>query len=129
MRKNDYKMTRQQWEVYRERCRISDPRQPPKVSEHTVEDALPELMKKLGLETSLWVETLSRDWQEIVGTGVGKHTRPGRLDGKTLFVFVDSPVWLNELKRYGQKQMLENLRQRFGTARIARLVVQLDPDR
>ena len=43
-------------------------------------------------------------------------------------VFVDGAVWMNELKRYWQKEMLNKLQNRFGAATIKKLVLQPDPD-
>jgi predicted nucleic acid-binding Zn ribbon protein len=122
------RMTRGQWTVYRERCRIAPGPQPPKADDHAIGDALPGVMKQFGLDAHHWVDTLTEEWGKIVGAAVGGHTRPGRLDGSQLTVFVDSSVWLNELKRYGAKQMLGNLQSRFGASRIRNIRLQLDPD-
>jgi len=122
-------LKRGQWEVYCERCRVDRSPQPPTRSEGVaIGESLPDLMKGLGLDSEHWVETLSREWSEIVGSAVAKHTRPGRLDGCQLSVFVDSSVWVNELKRYGAKEMLQNLQARFGAGRIRNIRIQLDPD-
>ena len=122
-------MKRGQWQVHCERCRIDRAPQPPSPpTEGPIGEALPRLMKGLGLDSQHWVETLSQEWDVLVGAGVAKHTRPGRLDGCQLSVFVDSSVWLNELNRYGSKQMLENLQARFGAGRIRNIRIQLDPE-
>jgi predicted nucleic acid-binding Zn ribbon protein len=123
------RMTKGQWQVYRERCRV-DSRQQPSRESHgdALGDALPGLMRKLGLDSEHWIETLTQEWVAIVGNAVGAHTRPGRVDGKHLTVFVDSSVWLNELKRYGAKQMLQNLQSRLGASRIQQIRLQLDPE-
>ena len=122
------RMTRGQWTVHRERCRIGPGPQPPRSDDHAIGDALPGVMKRFGLDEQHWVDTLTAEWKEIVGAAVGTHSRPGRLDGSRLTVFVDSSVWLNELKRYGAKQMLGNLQSRFGASRIRNIRLQLDPD-
>jgi predicted nucleic acid-binding Zn ribbon protein len=125
----NHRMSKGQWAVYRERVRIKDHFQPRQRKDGKVfSDGVSTLMKQMGLDEQHWVETLSKEWQEIVGKGVGKHTRPGRIAGCTLYVFVDSSVWLNELKRYGQKEMLANLQDRFGANRIRSLSIQIDPD-
>ena len=85
-------------------------------------------MKNIGLDSQHWVDTLSQEWSDIVGKAVGLHTRPGRVEGQQLTVFVDSSVWLNELKRYGAKQMLKNLQDKLGAARIRNVRLQLDPE-
>lgn len=123
------RMTKGQWAVYRERCRLTAIRPEPRDNEgEAVGDRVMSLMKKIGLDEQSWIETLSQDWEAIVGKGVGLHTRPGRITGAQLYVFVDSSVWLNELKRYGRNQMLANLQSRFGEKRIRNISFQLDPD-
>jgi hypothetical protein len=123
------RMTKGQWQVYRERCRVASWQQPSrKTSGEKLEEGLPGLMQKLGLDSEHWVETLTQEWGAIVGNAVGTHTRPGRVEGTQLTVFVDSSVWLNELKRYGEKQMLKNLQSRLGVGRIRKIRLQLDPE-
>ena len=85
-------------------------------------------MKKIGLEQPLWEQTLLREWEEIVGPQVAQHARPGRLDRKILCVYIANSVWLMELRRFGEKAMLNNLQQRFGRATIKGVRLQLDPD-
>ena len=85
-------------------------------------------MKQLRLEDRLWEQTLLSEWEELVGTQVAMHARPGRLDRKVLYVFVSHPTWLSELSRFSQKQMLENLQKRFGADKIRSLRLQLDPE-
>jgi hypothetical protein len=125
-----HRMKRGQWEVHCQRCRLNRAPQPPTESDGgAIGESLSGLMKGLGLDSQHWVATLSNEWGDIVGAAVGKHTRPGRLDGSQLCVFVDSSVWLNELKRYGAKQILQNLQSRFGANRIRNIRLQLDPEK
>jgi len=117
------------WELERERCQISSPvpphvdREPARVSE-----VLPGLLRRLGLEDRLWMQILVRDWPAIAGEAVARHARPGRMDQKTLVVFVDSAVWLNELKRYGKTVLLKNVQQAVGEARVKAVELRPDPD-
>ena len=89
---------------------------------------MPKVMKKIGLEQPLWEQTLLREWEEIVGPQVAQHARPGRLDRKILCVYIANSAWLMELRRFGEKAMLNNLQQRFGRATIKGVRLQLDPD-
>jgi len=85
-------------------------------------------MKALGLQNQHWLGALEKEWARVVGQPVAKHTRPGCIEGERLVVFVDSSVWLNELRRYGMDKMLSNLQERFTSARIKSVVLRLDPD-
>jgi len=127
--KPQHRMTKGQWSVHCERCRIErGPRPPVRAEGEALADGLPAVMKRFGLDSQHWVDTLINEWASVVGAAVGMHTRPGRIDGSQLSVFVDSSVWLNELKRYGAKQMLANLQARFGASRIRNIRLQLDPE-
>lgn len=92
-----------------------------------VDAVIPGLMRKIGLESPHWVEKLEGAWPDIVGVAVAKHTRPGRMENAKLTVFVDSSVWLSELSRYGRREILAKLQERFGARRIRNLSLQLDP--
>ncbi|MBN2301224.1 MAG: DUF721 domain-containing protein [Lentisphaerae bacterium] len=92
-----------------------------------VGSAISALMKKLGIEDNLRMRHIEDDWADIVGGAVAQHTRPGKLEGGNLVVFVDSSVWLSELSRYGRDDMLANLRQKFGDRKIKSISLQPDP--
>ena len=121
--------SRGRWRVTRERCRIADVVPPPPFGESTaIGSVIPFLVKGLDLDERQWSELLEPEWESIVGNQVAAHTRPGRLQGSTLVVFVDNSVWLSELQRFGKRRMVENLKQRYGPDRIRAVRFQLDPD-
>jgi len=120
---------RGQWEVQRERLRLEDRRPPDAPREPMpLDTVLPSLLKRLGLEAQHWLTTLNEEWASLVGQGVARHARPGRLESGVLTVYVDSSVWLSELSRYGKEEILTKLRGRFGAKRFKGLRLQLDPD-
>ena len=85
-------------------------------------------MGKLGLENRLWEETLLEEWPSLVGPQVSRHARPGRLERGTLYIYVTHSMWLSELHRNFQPQILDNLQARFKEQPIRKLRFQLDPD-
>ena len=93
-----------------------------------VGETIPDLMRQMGLADRYWEQALIREWDSLVGKQVARHARPGRVQRSTLYVFVSNSSWLNELLRYGQKQMLENLPKRFGSDRIKTIRLQMDPE-
>jgi hypothetical protein len=117
------------WQVEKERFHL-DSYQPAQGVEDAagIGDVVAGIMKSLGLEGMHWLNILEEEWTRLVGDAVAKHSRPGRMEKKTLTVFVDNSVWLNELLRYGRKQMLENLQKRFGKEKIGSIRLVLDPD-
>ncbi len=122
-------VNRGRWQMQRERCHIVD-KTPPAGSSDAVPlgDILARTVHKLGLESPVWIRRLEEEWVALAGGNVAKHARPGRYKTGRLVVFVDSSVWLNELKRYGRAELLTKLQKRFGENRIKTLTLQLDPD-
>jgi len=128
-RRGRSKKGRGKWQVERERHQLDQSR--PDVffkDASPIGEMIPRLMKKIGLEDEQWLETLSMEWARLVGEAVARHTRPGRFKKRELTVFVDSSVWLNELSRYGRKEMLAKLRERFGKGKITSISLKLDPE-
>ena len=93
-----------------------------------VRDAIGTVLTKLDLGEQVWLKNLESDWVELAGRALAKHARPGRYERRRLVVFVDSSAWLSELERYGRKELLEKLQQRFGADKIADLRLQMDPE-
>lgn len=116
------------WSVERERFHIADTVPPAGVSDATpLNEILGRVMQKAGLTEQHWAAVLEDSWTDIVGVELARHTRPGPLKGKELAVYVDSPIWLNELRRMGQRIMLTNLQKQFGASRINAVRLDLDP--
>jgi predicted nucleic acid-binding Zn ribbon protein len=116
------------WTVQKERARLTDPAPPPPAREaRPVGAVLPDVLKTLGLEERHWMAVLQTEWAECVGADVARHTRPGRLQGKTLVVFVDSSAWLSELARFGRDAMLARVRDRVGRGKVNALRLEIDP--
>ena len=116
------------WAVQRERFQLSDSVPPAGLADATpMSDILGRVMRKAGLNEQHWAAVLEEAWTEIVGDELARHTRAGPLNEKTLTVYVDSPIWLNELRRVGQRLMLTNLQKRFGPSKITAVRLDLDP--
>lgn len=121
--------SRGRWQVARERLRLADSRPPPPdPGAKQIGDVLPDLMKRIGLESDHWLTTLAEEWPEVAGAGVAVHSRPGLFADRVLTVYVDSPVWMQELSRGGRGPLLDNLRTRYGAGKIREVRFQLDPD-
>lgn len=116
------------WAVQRERLQVPDRTPPAPYRVFTPEHLLPNVMKKFGMEQSLWEQTVIQDWESLVGQQVAQHARPGRWERGILTVYVKNSVWLSELRRFGEKAMLDNLQKRFGRRKVKGIRLQLDPD-
>jgi predicted nucleic acid-binding Zn ribbon protein len=60
-------------------------------------------------------------WNNLVDPNVATHAQPTGLRNGTLFVTVDSSVWLDEIVRYRRKEILTLLQHSFGRELIARI--------
>ena len=57
----------------------------------------------------------------VVDPNITAHAQPTGLNKGTLFVTVDSSVWLSEIVRYRRKEILDRLQHSFGHDFIARI--------
>jgi predicted nucleic acid-binding Zn ribbon protein len=72
------------------------------------------------------MELLFARWEEVVGAEFSDHLRPQRLEGSTLVVGVDHPVWATRA-RMESERILSRVRQ-LGDRSIERIeVVVLRP--
>jgi hypothetical protein len=53
-------------------------------------------------------------WNELLDPNITAHAQPHNLHKGTLFVDVDSSVWLSEIVRYRRKEILDRLQHSFG---------------
>jgi predicted nucleic acid-binding Zn ribbon protein len=60
-------------------------------------------------------------WNQVLDPQITAHAQPVNLVRGTLFVTVDSSVWLAEIVQYRQREILERLRHSFGPEFIKRL--------
>eukprot|EP00825_Cyclidium_porcatum_P018257 TRINITY_DN20864_c0_g1_i1.p3 TRINITY_DN20864_c0_g1~~TRINITY_DN20864_c0_g1_i1.p3 ORF type:complete len:141 (+),score=10.42 TRINITY_DN20864_c0_g1_i1:32-424(+) len=60
-------------------------------------------------------------WQRLIAPDVAAHAQPSGLRNGTLFVSVDSSVWLDEIVRYRRKEILDRLQHSFGRKLIQKI--------
>lgn len=60
-------------------------------------------------------------WTKLIDPNIVAHARPTGLHKGTLFVSVDTSVWLSEIVRYHRKEILERLQHSFGKGMITRI--------
>jgi hypothetical protein len=69
---------------------------------------LKPLLTRLSLEDKITLSRLRREWSQVFGDPLSRHTGPAEIDKGTLVIAVDTPVWLQQLKFFRQ-EMLEKL--------------------
>ena len=60
-------------------------------------------------------------WGHLLDPAIVAHAQPTGLNKGTLFVTVDSSVWLSEIVRYRRKEILDRLQHSFGRDFISRI--------
>lgn len=87
------------------------------------------VMNRISLFRLDWIDELAKVWPDVAGKAVAAHTRPARLEGPRLIVYVDQHVWMQELQRNGKKPLLANIWKRFGADKVKDILFRLDPGR
>ncbi len=87
----------------------------------TSAEVMPMVMQKLGLKQRQSEAEISQVWEELIDPTVTAHAKPVGIRKGTLFVNVDSNVWLSEIVRYRRHEILKRLQHAFGSEMIARI--------
>lgn len=65
--------------------------------------ALNNVLGGLGLKKALSRQSVIHRWPELVDSVIAKHAKLDRISGDTIFVIVDSAVWMSELNAIRMK--------------------------
>jgi predicted nucleic acid-binding Zn ribbon protein len=86
-----------------------------------VGDVLPRLTKDLHLDQRRAEAEITKVWNSLIDPNIVAHAQPAGIRNGTLFVNVDSSVWLSEIVRYRRKEILNRLQYSFGRDFIQRI--------
>jgi len=78
-------------------------------------ESLEALSARIGAGSAGTLAVVFGQWEAIVGPAVAAHVRPLRLESAALFVGVDHPAWVTQVKHL-TPQILERLREACGEA-------------
>jgi hypothetical protein len=84
-------------------------------------DVLPKVATDLRLDSRRAEIEVVKVWNNLLDPNIVAHAQPAGLRKGTLFVNVDSSVWLTEIVRYRRKEILDRLQHSFGRDVIARI--------
>ena len=90
-------------------------------SARTSARVLPKVMDDLRMDRHQSDAEIVRVWNHLLDPNIITHAQPTGLRKGTLFVSVDSSVWLSELVRYRRKEILDRLQHSFGSGLITRI--------
>lgn len=86
-----------------------------------IADFIPHVLKGIGLERKQSELEILKVWNNLMDPTVAAHAKPVGIAKGTLFVSVDSSVWLDEIVRYRRREILQRLRHSFGPDIIQRI--------
>ena len=84
-------------------------------------ELLPQIMTKLRMDKRQSEAEIVRVWRHLIDPVITAHAQPTGINKGTLFVTVDSSVWLDEIVRYRRKEILDRLQHSFGRELIQRI--------
>jgi predicted nucleic acid-binding Zn ribbon protein len=82
---------------------------------------LPRVLSDLRLDSRRAEAEIIKVWNGLLDPDIVAHAQPVGLRKGTLFVNVDSSVWLSEIVRYRRKEILDRLQHSFGRDLIAKI--------
>lgn len=86
-----------------------------------VSGVIPRVLEDLRLDQRRAETEILRVWNRLLDPDLAAHAQPVGLRAGTLFVAVDSNVWLAEIVRYRRHEILDRLHSAFGRERVQRL--------
>jgi predicted nucleic acid-binding Zn ribbon protein len=90
-----------------------------------VSAVLPRVLSDLRMDRRQAEAEVVKVWNELLDPAVVAHAQPTGLRNGTLFVAVDSSVWLSEIVRYRRKEILDRLRHSFGRDLVRKISFRL----
>jgi predicted nucleic acid-binding Zn ribbon protein len=84
-------------------------------------ELVPKLLQDLRIDRRRAEAEITRLWQQALDPTLTAHAQPDGLRNGTLFVNVDSSVWLDEIVRYRRKEILDRLQTAFGRDTIKKI--------
>ena len=82
---------------------------------------MPRVLSELRIDQRRAEAEIVKVWNHLLDPEIVAHAQPTGLHKGTLFVTVDSSVWLSEIVRYRRKEILDRLQHSFGRDFITRI--------
>jgi hypothetical protein len=92
-----------------------------RLSACSVGEIMPKILGDLRIDRRQAEAEIVRVWNHLLDPLIVAHAQPTGLRKGTLFVTVDSNVWLNEIVVYRRKEILARLQHSFGRDLIVKI--------
>jgi predicted nucleic acid-binding Zn ribbon protein len=90
-------------------------------ADKALSDILPNVLTRLRLDRRQSESQIIEVWKRTMDPLIVAHAHPTSLAKGTVFISVDSSVWLSELVRYRQREILEKLQLAVGKETVQKL--------
>jgi hypothetical protein len=84
-------------------------------------DVMPGILKRLRIDRRQSESEILNVWMNLIDPNIVAHAKPTGINKGTLFVTVDSSVWLDEIVRYRRREILQRLQTSFGKDLITKI--------
>lgn len=84
-------------------------------------DVMPRILKELRIDRRQSESEILKVWNHLIDPNIVAHAKPTGINKGTLFVTVDSSVWLDEIVRYRRRDILQRLQTSFGKDLVTRI--------
>ena len=95
-----------------------------KVRERTaknISEVMPRILTRIRMDKRQSEAEILKVWNNLIDPAITAHAQPTGINKGTLFVTVDSSVWLSEIVRYRRREVLDRLQHSFGRELIQRI--------
>jgi predicted nucleic acid-binding Zn ribbon protein len=92
-----------------------------KLNSRSTADLMPKVLSELRVDKRQAEAEIVQAWNHLLDPLITAHAQPTGIRKGTLFVSIDSSVWLDEIVRYRRHEILERLQHCFGRNMIARI--------
>ena len=82
---------------------------------------MPKILADLRIDNRRAEAEIVKVWKNLIDPNIVAHAQPTGINKGTLFVTVDSSVWLAEIVRYRKREILERLQHSFGKDLVAKI--------
>lgn len=87
----------------------------------SIQDLVESVTDKFQLEKKRNDSEVFLVWKEVIEPRIAEHAKPVGLRNGTLFVVVDSPVWLEEIVRFHRASILKSIQSAFSASEIKKI--------
>lgn len=92
-----------------------------KATAQAAAQVMPRVLADLRMDCRQAETEILKVWNDQLAPDIAAHAQPTGIRKGTLFVTVDSSVWLTEIVRYRRQEILERLQNSFGRDLIIRI--------